>query len=187
MLLKYGEHKGPHTYLLRHLMSHEYLSKIKDEFNANFQIGAQNLQACNASIAHNNQQIEYLLYENQIRKHEMEIMKQNSQKDMNKLMLLERTLTEERKQREQSDLILASKIADLTNERNILMSYTKEIKKQYPYSVLYTCIICSEEKRNTKMLPCNHVVTCKNCTADIMKKDGKCPVCRMEIRKVIWP
>ena len=172
----------------------EYMSKITDEFNKNFQIGAQGLQACNASIAQlghkvseYNQQIEYLLYDNQIRKHEMEILKQNAQQDMNKLMLLERTITEERKQREQFDLILASRIADLTNERNILMSYTKEIKKQYPYSVLYTCIICSEEKRNTKMLPCNHVVTCKNCTADIMRKDGKCPVCRLEIRKIIWP
>jgi hypothetical protein len=106
---------------------------------------------------------------------------------MNKLMLLERTLIEERKQREQFDLILASKIANLTNERNILMSYTKEIKKQYPHSVLYTCIICSEESRNTKVLPCNHVVTCKRCTADIMRKDAKCPVCRIEIRRVMWP
>ena len=173
---------------------HESVSKIKKEFNTNFQIGAQSLHACNASIAQlghlvseYTQQIEYLLYENQMRKHEMEILKQNAQKDMNKLMLLERTLIEERKQREQFDLILASKIANLTNERNILMSYTKEIKKQYPHSVLYTCIICSEESRNTKVLPCNHVVTCKRCTADIMREDGKCPVCRMEIRKVMWP
>lgn len=178
------------THLLTHPMSnntHEYMSKITHDVNKNFQIGAQGLQACNTSIAHNTQQIEYLLYENQIRKHEMEILKQNAQKDMNKLMLLERTIIEERKQREQSDLILASRIANLTNERNILMSYTKEMKKQYPYSVLYTCIICSEENRNTRVLPCSHVVTCKNCTADIMRKDGKCAVCKMEIRKVIWP
>ena len=173
---------------------HESISKTKDEFNKNFQIGAQGLHACNASIAQlghvvseYNQRIDYLLYENQIRKQEIEILKQNAQKDMNKLVLLERTLIEERKQREQFNLILASKIADLTNERNILMSYTKKVKEQYPYSVLYTCIICSEEKRNTKVLPCNHVVTCKNCTADIMRKDGKCPVCKMEIRKVVWP
>jgi len=173
--------------------THESVSKIKKEFDKNFQIGAQGLQTCNASIAHNSQQIEYLLYENQMRKQEMEILKQNAHSDtcvrvdMNKLMLLEKTIIEERKQREQFDLILASKIADLTNERNILMSYTKEVKKQYPYSVLYTCIICSEENRNTKVLPCNHVVTCKSCTADIMRKDAKCPVCRMEIRKVMWP
>ena len=167
--------------------THESMSKIRKEFDTNFQIGAQSLQACNASIAYNTQQVEYLLYENQMRKHEMEILKQNAQKDMSKLMLLERTIIEERKQREQFDLILASRIANLTNERNILMSYSKEIKKQYPYSVLYTCIICSEENRNTRVLPCNHVVTCKSCTANIMRKDGKCPVCRIEIRKVIWP
>ena len=75
------------------------------------------MQACNASIAHNNQQLEYLLYENQIRKHEMEILKQNAQKDMTKLMLLERTIIEKRKQRDQTDLVLASRIEDLTNER----------------------------------------------------------------------
>ena len=67
----------------------------------------------------------------------MEILKQNAQKDMNKLMLLERTIIEERKQIEQSDLLLASRIADLTNERNILMSYTKEIKSR----ILILCYI----------------------------------------------
>lgn len=103
---------------------------IKEEFNKNFQIGAQGLQACNASIAQNNQQIFYLLYENQIRKQEMEILKQNAQKDMKKLIILERTIVEEGKQRGQSDLVLASRIADLINERNILMSYTTEIKNQ---------------------------------------------------------
>ena len=100
------------------------MSQIKNEFNKNFQIGAQGLQACNASIAHTNQQIEYLLYENQIRKHEMEIMKQNAQKDMNKLMFLERTIKEERKQREQ----LASQIADLTNEIIPLVKLVDSIK-----------------------------------------------------------
>jgi len=109
---------------------------------------AQGLQACNTSIAQNNQQIEYLLYENKIRKQEMEILKQNAQKNINKLMILEKTIIEERKQREQSDLILANRIADLTNERNIFMSYTKEIRKKYPYTILHTCIICSEENRN---------------------------------------
>ncbi len=34
---------------------------------------------------------------------------------------------------------------------------------------------------------CNHVVTCKSCTADVMRKNGKCPICKVEIRKVIWP
>ena len=123
---------------------HESISKTKDEFNKNFQFVAQVLHACNASIAQlghvvseYNQRIDYLLYENQIRKQEIEILKQNAQKDMNKLVLLERTLIEERKQREQFNLILASKIADLTDERNILMSYTKKVKEQYPYSVLY--------------------------------------------------
>ena len=168
-------------------MSNNIHESMYKEFNTNFQIGAQGLQACNASIAYNTQQVEYLLYENQMRKHEMEILKKNAQNDMNKLMLLQKTIIEERRQREQFDLILASKIADLTNERNILMSYSKEVKKQYPYSVLYTCIICSEEHRNTKVLPCNHVVTCKSCTAEIMKKDAKCPVCRIKIKKVIWP
>ena len=160
---------------------HVSVSKIKNESDKGFQIDTQGLQTCNAFIAHKNQQIEYLSYENQIRKHEIEILKQNAQRDSNKLMLLERTITEGRKQnKERSDLVLESKIADLKKEKDILMNYTKEIKKQYP------CIICFEEERNTRVLPCNHVVTCRKCTADIMRTNEKCPVCATDIRTIIW-
>ena len=104
-----------------------------------------------------------------------------------KVSLLEKTIREERREREQLDVIIAHKIADLTNERNVLMSYTTEIHKVKAYSILYNCIVCSKEKRNTRILPCAHVVTCKSCTADIMKDSKKCPVCNMEVRHVMWP
>ena len=106
-----------------------------------------------------------------------------------KVSLLEKTIRDERREREQLDVIIAHKIAELTNERNVLMSYTSEVHKDQAYSILYNCVICSKEKRNTRVLPCAHVVTCKGCTADIMKNsdDKKCPVCKMEIRHVMWP
>ena len=104
-----------------------------------------------------------------------------------KISVLEKTIRDERREREQLDVIIAHKIAELTNERNVLMSYTSDVHKDQAYSILYNCVICSKEKRNTRLLPCAHVVTCKGCTADIMKKEKKCPVCRMEIRHVMWP
>ena len=104
-----------------------------------------------------------------------------------KVSMLENTIREERREREQLDVIIAHKIAELTNERNVLMSYTSDVHKDQAYSILYNCVVCSKEKRNTRILPCAHIVTCKGCTADIMKKDKKCPVCKMEIRHVMWP
>ena len=94
------------------------------------------------------------------------------EKDLNrKVSMLEKTIRDERREREQLDVIIAHKIAELTNERNVLMSYTSEIHKDQAYSILYNCVICSKEKRNTRILPCAHVVTCKSCTANIMKND----------------
>ena len=86
-----------------------------------------------------------------------------------KISLLEKTLRDERREREQLDVIIAHKIAELTNERNVLMSYTSDIHKDRAYFILYNCVVCSKEERNTRVLPCAHVVTCKGCTADIMK------------------
>ena len=109
-----------------------------------------------------------------------------------KISVLEKTIIEERREREQLDVIIAHKIAELTNERNVLMSYTSDVHKDQAYSILYNCVLCSKEKRNTRLLPCAHVVTCKGCTADMMKNSDaseykKCPVCKMDIRHVMWP
>ena len=104
-----------------------------------------------------------------------------------KVSMLERTIIDERREREQLDVIIAHKVAELTNEKNVLMSYTSDIHKNQAYCILYNCVICSKERRNTRVMPCAHVVTCKSCTADIMKKNKRCPVCNMEIRHVMWP
>ena len=51
-----------------------------------------------------------------------------------KVSLLEKTIRDERREREQLDVIIAHKIAELTNERNVLMSYTSDIHKNQAYS-----------------------------------------------------
>lgn len=40
------------------------------------------------------------------------------------------------------------------------------------------CVICLENPCNTAVLPCRHQTLCDECTASLLARDSKCPICR---------
>lgn len=45
-----------------------------------------------------------------------------------------------------------------------------------------TCVVCMEEPRSTVLVPCGHMVLCKDCCQHIIEtKQGKCPVCQQDV------
>ncbi|GBF99356.1 hypothetical protein Rsub_12160 [Raphidocelis subcapitata] len=47
------------------------------------------------------------------------------------------------------------------------------------------CVICFEEPRATVLVPCGHMVLCKECSDNVWaKKKKECPVCRVDIEEV---
>ena len=44
------------------------------------------------------------------------------------------------------------------------------------------CVICTCKKRDTKLFPCEHYISCGECTA---KLNSQCPVCRAKISSVL--
>jgi hypothetical protein len=48
-----------------------------------------------------------------------------------------------------------------------------------------SCIICTEEVYNFKVLPCCKNDTCKECTINWFAKSTKCPYCKQDVRDFI--
>jgi hypothetical protein len=44
------------------------------------------------------------------------------------------------------------------------------------------CILCYENKKNTKFLPCGHTIACYHCTQQLVKSE--CPVCKTNITNI---
>lgn len=47
------------------------------------------------------------------------------------------------------------------------------------------CAICMDMSRNSVLRPCNHMITCFNCSMLLMNRSDSCPVCREKIEDVI--
>eukprot|EP00854_Cymbomonas_tetramitiformis_P011297 gene11297-13347_t len=44
------------------------------------------------------------------------------------------------------------------------------------------CVVCYERRKNTVFLPCKHMCTCAECTAQLAQSEGfLCPVCRVRV------
>ena len=39
------------------------------------------------------------------------------------------------------------------------------------------CIVCMDQVKNTVFIPCGHCLCCTACAEEVLKKNGKCPVC----------
>lgn len=48
-------------------------------------------------------------------------------------------------------------------------------------SNMLKCPICQDEKKNTSLDPCGHVL-CKRCAGTILKDMKACPLCRQEVK-----
>ena len=48
-----------------------------------------------------------------------------------------------------------------------------------------SCTICVEKLRNSILIPCNHLVTCFDCSMILKSKEAQCPVCRQNIENII--
>ena len=46
------------------------------------------------------------------------------------------------------------------------------------------CAVCFEERLLAKLVPCKHENTCMGCVYQIMRLDGRCPICRTPIQNV---
>lgn len=46
------------------------------------------------------------------------------------------------------------------------------------------CIVCMDKKRCVAFLPCNHKVSCVNCSKKLFFEAKKCPICRTAIQKL---
>jgi hypothetical protein len=44
------------------------------------------------------------------------------------------------------------------------------------------CILCYDNKKNTKYLPCGHTIACYHCTQQLVKSE--CPICKTNITNV---
>ena len=47
------------------------------------------------------------------------------------------------------------------------------------------CVICMESKRDSVLMPCNHLISCFNCSVLMLKKTDKCPICREDVECAI--
>jgi len=47
------------------------------------------------------------------------------------------------------------------------------------------CVICMTMPRDTALCPCRHLCMCSGCTAQLLKRTNKCPVCRHYISETI--
>jgi hypothetical protein len=99
---------------------------------------------------------------------------------------LEQTLKTEIHRREEGDLIIANQVASIKNllrNEKILKDNIDRIEDAH--STLLYCQICFERQRKIKLTPCNHVVTCQQCTDKIVSaasaSQRRCPICRSVI------
>ena len=47
------------------------------------------------------------------------------------------------------------------------------------------CAICMDSIRNSVLRPCNHMITCYNCSTLLLNRQDNCPICRDKIEDVI--
>lgn len=47
------------------------------------------------------------------------------------------------------------------------------------------CAICMDLIRNSVLRPCNHMITCFECSMLLLNRQDNCPVCRNRIEDVI--
>ena len=47
------------------------------------------------------------------------------------------------------------------------------------------CAICMDQSRNSVLRPCNHMITCYECSMLLLNRQDNCPVCREKIEEVI--
>lgn len=47
------------------------------------------------------------------------------------------------------------------------------------------CAICMDISRNSVLRPCNHMITCFNCSILLLNRQDNCPICREKIDDVI--
>ena len=45
----------------------------------------------------------------------------------------------------------------------------------------HLCVVCLERARDEVLVPCGHMVLCRDCCTDIMASSNECPMCREKI------
>jgi rubrerythrin len=111
------------------------------------------------------------------------IVNERFQDSLIQMNQLKKELNEEKRKREEADLILANHIADMQNllAENDILRKNNEIVRD-AHSTLFYCQVCFERQRNTMLHPCGHVVICSECANNILNSPNKrCPVCRATI------
>jgi len=68
---------------------------------------------------------------------------------------------------------------ELEKELKVLQKNLAKTKKVEPLE----CCVCRDEQPNVLLLPCKHLVLCKECVMVIKKTKNLCPVCRKTIKE----
>ena len=48
-----------------------------------------------------------------------------------------------------------------------------------------TCSVCMDEQKNCAFVPCGHLTVCFVCANEILEQNGKCPLCRTSIERIL--
>lgn len=80
-------------------------------------------------------------------------------------------LIEELEDKEEKDLSKVNKVKQIKDEE------TEKENEQ--------CTICCVNKKCVLFTPCNHLVSCSECSQNILNNNGTCPVCRVDITNLV--
>ena len=76
-------------------------------------------------------------------------------------------------------LTVTRKLIKIT--KKILVTNTDQTLMQVMEEEDNCCAVCFEERLLAKLVPCRHENTCVGCLYQIMRLDGRCPICRAPI------
>src|SRR5271155_643401 len=105
---------------------------------------------------------------------------------------LEAGLKTEIQKRGETDMIIASQVANIKNllrEKGVIEKDRERIDDTN--SILYNCQICFKIPYEVRFLPCKHVVSCDACVQVLLAKisqQRKCPICKIPLYRAdrVW-
>ena len=71
--------------------------------------------------------------------------------------------------------------ADALEQLRAAMEETMQLEDEDAIADEHLCVVCLERARDEVLVPCGHMVLCRDCCTDIMASSNECPMCREKI------